>query len=151
MHNAPRRWMRPNKGEVNFKMVLILCAVLAGMGLVFFTVLSMWLFLGFVWKRVLITQSFSHLHRAKACSAPYPTPPHQWGGWEGDTRVQSAHSWDSWPKGYPIPYAIMLSIYVWEKKEERMFGVMDLCFLRVVTVPVLEHCFLRVGWKPPCS
>lgn len=53
--------MRSNKGEVNFKIMLIFCAVLAGVGLVFFTVLDMWLFLAFVWETVLIIQrSFSH-------------------------------------------------------------------------------------------
>lgn len=61
MHNAPQRWMRSNKGEVNFKIMLIFCAVLVEVELVFFTVLGTWPFWKFVLETELIIQrSFSH-------------------------------------------------------------------------------------------
>lgn len=47
------------------------------------------------------------LHRVRVFSATNHTPPRQWVG-GGYTSSWEGYSCDSWPKGYSIPYDIML-------------------------------------------
>ena len=83
--------------------------VLARVELFFLVVASMGLCFGFVLEVLVIAEQY--LNRVMACSASHPTPPTSRLGVHKKLRGNTAGTADSnWPKGYSMPYDILLSI-----------------------------------------
>ena len=56
-----------------------------------------------------------------------------------------------WPKGYPIPYDVTLSIQSWQKKKEGANVQSDGVCLPKQPLHVMEPSFPRDGWTPACQ
>lgn len=107
----------------------------------------------FVTKTVLITQKcFCYRWAVLTLSQGlFCLPPHHTNKragvhrklWEGTAGTADPN----WPKEYPRPYGIMLSIYSWGKETGRGIWTNGVC-LPKLPLQVVEPCFPGDGWTP---